>query len=169
MPVDKLTLCGSCVPHWGTTAIWLWSRRCCALLRRIPSSVSSCKQRGSNENLRQSRKTWSTLSFSALGVSHVAVVSLQKQLPVCVQQPDKPNILVNYSYNCLQEIVGLKAGHLLESKERSMSKLMFEKVCVVQSYKLIPWCNCSLPLRQTWLGWSVSQLQRRKTNQSLIW
>lgn len=47
--------------------------------------------------------------FSA---SHVAVVSLQKQLSVGVQQPDKPNILVNYSDNCLQEIVGLEASQL---------------------------------------------------------
>lgn len=166
MSVDKLTLCGSCVLHWGTTAIWLWSRRCCASLRHTPSSVSSCKQRGSHENPGQSRTTWSTLPFSAVGVSHVAVVALQKQLPVCVQQPHKPNILVNYSYDCLQEVVALKAGHLLASKERSMSLKMSLLYSHISWYLgVIVVCHYVKP------GWDDRCLscRRRKSNQSLIW
>lgn len=52
--------------------------------------------------------------------SHITVVSLQKQLSVCVQQPDKPNILVDYSDNRLQEMVGYEASQLLETTEGCM-------------------------------------------------
>lgn len=44
-------------------------------------------------------------------VSHVAVVSLQKQLSVCVQQLYDPQILVDHSHYYLQRIDGLKGDN----------------------------------------------------------
>lgn len=147
--METLTLCGPCALHWGTTAVSLWLRRCCASLRHISSSGSSCEHQRSSHSLKQSRRTWSnkkqclTCSSSILAEAALCVCAASGQ--------------AEHTGALFQQ---LPAVNYYRQKSNSLTSV--HQFSVAWSNQWIPWCNCSLPWCQTWMGWLAFQLQRIK-------
>lgn len=109
-------------------------------------------------------------------VSHVAVVSLQQQLSVCVQQLYYSQILVDHSHYNLQtgggymEIInnGWDAYNTCNSNEKWHDHNIKYGCIKKRSRAAVPWRSCSLPQHQTGTGSLESRLQRRQKHNSKI-
>lgn len=82
-------------------------------VHRFTTFLSQCHpvKHGASEPQTKPQDLIRVSRSCASSISHVAVVSLQEQLSLCVQQPDVTNILVNYSHDCL---VGADCRHSLD-------------------------------------------------------